>query len=1169
MEKGYTGIAFGVPPPPDKMIEVFVNGKPVQVSNRANLVEACRIAGYYVPSLCYHPRLQPIGKCGLCCVQVEGSAEPVLGCSAHVSPGMRIVTDTIECQNRSALAMSRIVNKTRTRAPENFAHAPELANLMEHSLQRAYDDSSAAIQLDTTKCVECTRCVRMCRDVQGLNIWKYNEGQVVPITTSSGLDIADTLCVSCGQCASVCPSGAIMEKSHLEQVQAALRSGKVVVASVAPSVRVTIGEEFGLPPGAISTGRLVMALKRAGFHFVFDTNFAADLTIMEEGTEFANRLKGGKGPFPMFSTCCPCWITLMEKQYPSLIPHMSTCKSPQGMIGALVKTYFAGKIGKKPQEIFHVSIMPCTAKKDEILRPDEGRSGYRDFDYVMTTRECANFLKRNGITNFELELPFDNPMGIGTGAGAIFGASGGVMEAVLRTAADKVAGEPQAIPNMSMTACRGFDGIKTAEVSVAGHRIVVGIVNGVANIKRFMSDMERIGPEKCGYHFVEIMACPGGCIGGGGQPKSNDPEILKKRAKAIYEVDELLPYRRSHENPQIMELYKTFLGEPNGERAHHLLHTHYRPHKVKQAELAVTPVIQTASEGEAANAVAVLYASVGGNTEGVARSIYNDLRSSRINAKLWPMDACVPQDLVNVQTAIFLTCTFGDGERPPQAAPVWDWLDSQQAGALKGLQYAVFGLGSTKYSHFNQSGKQIDFKLEGLGAQRLIEIGLGDDAAEDGFATALEPWQGQLYEELGVEPPKTALVPHYRVVVCYEASTPIPPPAKTMYATVSESRLATPEDYNRPIRYYDFDLADTGLQYQVGDSLGIHPSNLRENVDRFLRDYRLNPEAVVSVVPVDDAAALPLPPCVTVGHLFQRYMDLFCRPRKLFFRQLAQFATSKEEKARLELLASKEGSEQLASYLKDNPSCADVLSDFKSAHPSLDFLVEMIPLIKPRLYSVASSPKFVGSRCQLIIGIPTEVSRARGTIKGGGLTTSWLPTLHVGDRVPVLVHEGSLRPPTESTAPMLLVGLGTGLAPMRALLQDRLQDKHSGLSVGSVTLYQACRFKDKDFILQEEMKHFLDEGVLSRLIGAFSHQNPKRFETVDLLISEDPKPVWEIVCKPNAHYYYCGPAAFNIPAKLESAIVDACITGGKMPKENALLLIEKMKAEYRWRVEAF
>ena len=1098
---------------------------------------------------------------------VEGSAEPVLGCSAKVTPGMRIATETPECKLRAALAMNRLVQKVRFRTPENFSHAPELARVMEHTIANAYDDTSNALQQDMTKCIECGRCVRMCKDIQGLGIWKLTDGAVVPVSTSSGLPLADTLCVSCGQCSSVCPSGALMEKTHLEQVNAALKSGKVVVASMAPSVRVAIGEEFGMAPGSISTGKAVMGLKRAGFHFVFDTNFTADLTIMEEGTEFATRLKTGKGPFPMFSTCCPCWINLMEKSYPELIPYMSTCKSPQGMMGALVKTFFAKKLGKRPQDIYHVSIMPCTAKKDEARRPDMMRDGYKDVDYVMTTRECAKFLKMRGINTFDLELPFDAPMGLGTGAGAIFGASGGVMEAVLRTAADKVAGCTQLI-TPQMQQCRGFEGVKTADIQVASHPLRVGVVNGIANIKRFLAEVERVGFDKCGYHFVEIMGCPGGCIGGGGQPKSMDPDVLKKRSAAIYEVDEKATIRRSHENPTITELYDRFLGDPNGEMAHHLLHTHYHPQVVKAKEVAAAPTIGGAGAAEA-NTVVVLYATVGGQTEAIARSIYNDLKSSKIDAKLWPMDGCMPADLVNIKTAIFLTCTFGDGERPPQATQVWDWLAGQGSGALKGLSYAVFGCGSRKYGRFCQAAKDFDFKLEGLGATRIIEVGLGDETADDGHQTAFEPWAAHLYEELGVEPPKAALVPHYRIALGFQASVPVPPPAKTMYATLTETALATPETYGRPIRYMEFDLADTGYEYNVGDALGIFPSNLGPNIDNFLHWYGLNGAAVVSVVPVDEAAPLPIPPTISVKHLFERYLDIYSRPRKLFFRQLSNFAANPKEKANLANLASKEGAEALADYLKDGPSYVDVLADFPSAHPTLDFLIEMIPLIKVRLYSVASSPKLVGHKCQLVIAIPTEVTRSRGKVTGGGLATSWLPTLKVGEQVPVMVHEGSLRPPTESTAPMLLCGLGTGLAPMRALLQDRLKDKSENKEVGFTLCYQACRYNDRDFILQAEMTKFKQAGVLHKHIGAFSHQDPKRFETVDLLMKEHPEDVWAVLKHPNAHYFYCGPAAFNIPAKLEAAITEAVSVAGGLTKENAVAFVEKMKAEQRWRIEAF
>ena len=573
----------------------------------------------------------------------------------------------------------------------------------------------------------------------------------------------------------------------------------------------------------------------------------------------------------------------------------------------------------------------------------------------MTTRECAQFLKLNGIAgSFDLELPFDSPLGIASGAGAIFGASGGVTEAVLRTAADRVAGSSQLITS-EMQAVRGFQGIKTAYVSISGHRLRIAVINGVANVKRFIAEIERVGLDKCGFHFVEIMACPGGCIGGGGQPHSNDGEILKKRSSAIYEIDSKSAIRRSHENPTVMELYKTFLGEPNGHKSHELLHTHYHERKVMAKELAAAPQFSSqAVEGQ--DTIAVLYASVGGTTEGVARRIYNELKGSKLNAQLWPMDTCIPSDLKSIQTVIILTCTFGDGELPPMTKNVWDWLEEQPAGALKGIQYAVFGLGSSKYNNFNLAAKKFDFKMEGLGASRFVELGLGDECAEDAHNTALDPWLAHLYEELGVEPPKTALVPHYRLVLGFEASYPVPPPAKTMYSKLTASRLVTKPAYNRPIHYMEFDLAETGYEYFVGDALGIHPENAPADILKFLDWYGLRADAVISVMPIDEAAPLPIPPSITVQHLFVRYLDVFSRPKKLFFRQLAQFATNPAEKAKLEALASKDGAQMLTDYLKDGPSHCDVLSDFPSAHPTLDFLVEMLPLIKPRLYSVASCP---------------------------------------------------------------------------------------------------------------------------------------------------------------------------------------------------------------------
>jgi len=928
---------------------------------------------------------------------------------------------------------------------------------------------------------------------------------------------------------------------------------------------------FGMAPGTISTGKLVGGLKAAGFAFVFDTNWGADLTIMEEGTELLGRLKKG-GPFPMITSCCPAWINLAEKLYPDFLPNLSSCKSPQGMLAAIVRTYWADRLGKRPQDIFLCSVMPCTAKKDEILRESLGRDGYQDIDMVITTREAGRFMREQGVTDWSAveELPYDNPMGESTGAAMLFASTGGVMEAALRTAYE--VGTGKRLEKVDFEACRGFEGIKQATIDFDGTPLKIGVVHAASNVRKLL-DAIRAAPDKLGFHFIEVMSCQGGCIGGGGQPKSDDPLALEKRMRSVYSLDKTWITRRSHENASLNALYKQFLEAPNSHKAHELLHCHYhdrsRARDTEGQAAATTAVAAAPAEGAQKTAM-VLYATQTGNTEGAARRLNNELLSAKFASKLAPMDAVTSSDIAKEPLVVVLTSTFGEGERPEMAGPVWDWLVGQSQGALVNVSFAVFGIGSSKYHKFCRAAMDFDEKFAQLGARRLIELGKGDECADDGYATAFDPWIGALYEELGVEPPKQAIVPHYRVMLALEASMPLPPPPKTMFATLTANHVVTAEGYPRPIIYTEFDISQTGFEYQVGDSLGVHASNPVEHVDAFLAWYRLNPDAVVSVVPVDESnAPLPLPPAATVRHLFERYLDLFARPRKLFFRQLAQFATNPAEKARLERLAGPDGKEDLAAYLKDYPSYVNVLQDFPSAHPTLDYLVEMIPPIKPRLYSVASSPKEVPGKVQLVVAIPTEWGRHRNAIRGGGLCTAYLAPLPVGTQIPVNVNFGTLRPPKESSAPMLLVGLGTGIAPMRALLRDRMEDKKKGLPTGPATLYQACRHRAKDYVLQDEMEEYKRAGVLTTQIGAFSHDDPARFETADLLMKENPSAVWDILKHSNAHYFYCGPAAYNIPAKLEAAIIGACQAAGGMTVEAATAHVEKMKTEGRFVLEAF
>jgi iron-only hydrogenase group A len=436
------------------------------------------------------------------------------------------------------------------------------------------DTSSYSLVRDPNKCILCRRCMDVCNNLQAVGaIGPVNRGFDTVIAPAYDATLAEVACAMCGQCINRCPVGALYEKDAIDGVWAALANPtKHVVVQTAPAVRVALGEEFGMGQGAIVTGKMAAALRRMGFDGVFDTNFTADLTIMEEGYELIERVTKG-GVLPQLSSCSPGWIKFIEHFYPDLLPNLSTCKSPQQMLGAIAKTYYAEKAGVDPASIVSVSVMPCTAKKFECERPEMRDSGFKDVDYVLTTRELARMIKEAGLDFSALpEEPFDSPLGAGTGAAVIFGATGGVMEAALRTAYEVIT--KKELKHIEFEGVRGMDGIKAATVDVDGLPVKVAVAHGLSNAKKLM-DQVRAG--EADYHFIEIMCCPGGCLGGGGQPIPTSMEIRKKRAQAIYQEDRNLPLRKSHENPEVQQIYKEFLDHPLSEKSHHLLHTHYTP----------------------------------------------------------------------------------------------------------------------------------------------------------------------------------------------------------------------------------------------------------------------------------------------------------------------------------------------------------------------------------------------------------------------------------------------------------------------------------------------------------------------------------------------------------------------------------------------------------------
>jgi len=581
------------------MISIKIDGKDCQVKEGSTILQAAAAAHIIIPTICYLDGISEEAACSVCVVEVKNAKTLLRACVTKVTPGMEIFTNTDRVRRARSLNLELLLaghpkdcfvcDRNQTCELRRIAFdmgIREVRFAKTTKLEMEIDSSSPALIRDPNKCILCRRCIAVCAKIQSVSaIDTVNRGKRTKITTFMDKGLGNADCINCGQCLLVCPTGALTENSHIRGVWNALADPeKFVVVETAPAVRASIGEEFGMAAGSLATGKMAAALRRLGFKKVFDTQFSADLTIMEEGHELIDRIKN-KGVLPLITSCSPGWIKFAEHFYPKVFEHISSCKSPQQMFGAVAKTYYAKKLGIDPRNMVVVSIMPCTAKKFEALRPEmdsafeywkdtmglKEADHFQDVDFVLTTREAGRMIKEAGLDFIALaDESFDEPLGVSTGAAVIFGATGGVMEAALRTAYEVLTGKT--LETIDFEAVRGLQGIKTAEVDIDGMKIKVAVASSLSNARVLLDEIQA---GKSPYAFIEIMTCPGGCIGGGGQPIPTNTEIRQKRLEAIYREDINKPLRKSHQNPAVQVLYKDFLGNPLGETSHHLLHTHY------------------------------------------------------------------------------------------------------------------------------------------------------------------------------------------------------------------------------------------------------------------------------------------------------------------------------------------------------------------------------------------------------------------------------------------------------------------------------------------------------------------------------------------------------------------------------------------------------------------
>jgi len=1087
------------------MIHLKINGINTEISSGSSIYDACKKAGVYVPTLCNHPDVPPAGNCGICVVKVNGT-NFVLSCATKAQNGMIVETNTPEVKKR---AFDALTSFSEMALMPSTKEIEDVWNYFSNKRPKRarHAECTNAVSFDPSLCINCGRCTRMCSDVQ--NIGALDE---------DSHSLNENECIQCGQCITVCPTKALKAHSSISGIVRALSTGKTLVLQVAPSVRVSIGECFGEPIGSIVTGKIVAAAKEIGFRYVFDTDFGADLTVIEESTELVSRVKEG-GVLPMFTSCCPSWVNFVEKLHPELIPNLSTSKSPHLMTGAIIKTYFAEKKLIDPKNLYVVSLMPCTAKKDEIRRDQL----VGDVDCSITSVEFADL-----IVQFEIDwsslpnIPFDRMLGESSGSAALFGVSGGVAEAAIRYIHERVTNSK--LGSIEYQQCRGYTSIRTATVQFPDLELKIAICNGISKARDFIES-----GDFASYHFVEVMACPYGCIGGGGQPMLNSRAEAEMRANSIYQIDkQFVKSRTANDNSEVTELFTSFLGHPNEGLAHTLLHTHYRrqdsPLIEMKRKLGTMPI--------------VAFGSQSGHTSKLARVFAGYIGSIPTS-----LNSCSIQSLIKRGTAIILCSTHGSGEFPNNALNFAKAL-KECPDDLSSLRFAVCAVGSKDYPMFCFAGRMLDKLLVQHGAKRLMPIIEIDTSTFDHGEGLYEIWAESIIHTLGLKIPEKRLSVSYEVSITKndEDSIHTNPerPKEFDYGVMISSTVLTPENIEPQMHRYQIKLP-MQMTYEAGDHVSILPQNDIETTNAVIRELKLDPKSILSVTTNLPEGFSYIPHRVTIYQLFLQYIDLNGIPNRNLLRAFQQYTNDQFSKERIGRILNPQEPRFFNDFVQDTSVGEFILEYARYGYPPLDLFLSVTPQIRPRVYCTASAPTGASRTVDLIIN---DCIFGLGNSRRG-LCTSFLRRFGL-TKLAIKTQKGSFNYPKDPTTPVIMAALGCGIAPMLSLLQHR---ENTQGEQGDAALYFGCRFKNSYPLLDTILQNYVEQGSLQHLRFAYSREGTTKTYITDLMMDDADK-IWSFWKNPKTTVFYCGPSR-TLPDQLHEIFVKITMDKGKMNREQA------------------